>query len=70
MCLFVGNSTYKCIQNCAERTSDHFTYIDVGLKNTKAPFDQWKALYFHNYAYKDKGLNFGDKGPYIDKHKI
>lgn len=26
-------------------------YCKVGLKNTKAPWDEWKHLYFHNYGY-------------------
>lgn len=26
-------------------------YCNVGLKNTEAPFEEWKNLYFHNFGY-------------------
>lgn len=44
-------------------------YLDVGLKNDKVPFENWKGLYFHNYGYWNRGWNFnGEK--YIDMHAM
>lgn len=42
-------------------------YLDVGLKNDKVPFENWKGLYFHNYGYWNHGRNY--KGQmYINCH--
>ena len=34
------------------------SYVDVGLKSSEAPFDEWKELWFQNYGFDDMGLNF------------
>lgn len=51
------------------REGKHYYYVDIGLSNKNASFDQYKNLYFHNFGYQDKGLNFGNNGPYLDMHK-
>ena len=51
------------------REGKHYYYVDIGLSNKNASFDQNKNLWFHEWGYQDKGLNFGNNGPYIDMHK-
>ena len=51
------------------REGKHYYYVDIGLSNKNASFDQYKNLWFHEWGYQDKGLNFGNNGPYIDMHK-
>ena len=51
------------------REGKHYYYVDIGLSNKNASFDQYKNLWFHECGYQDKGLNFGNNGPYIDMHK-
>ena len=51
------------------REGKHYYYVDIGLSNKNASFDQYKNLWFHVWGYQDKGLNFGNNGPYIYMHK-
>lgn len=57
------------VGRCEVREGKNYYYVDIGLSNSDGNFEYWKELYFHNYGYKDKGLNFGDNGPYLDMHK-
>lgn len=51
------------------REGKHYYYVDIGLSNKNSSFDQYENLWFHEWGYQDKGLNFGNNGPYIDMHK-
>lgn len=44
-------------------------YVDVGFSKDNAPFDLWKSLWFHNWGYFDKGLNFRGQ-IYINMHQF
>lgn len=44
-------------------------YLDVGLKNDKAPFELWKNLYYHNYGYKLKYYGH-PTNTYINMHAM
>ena len=57
------------ISKVAVREGEHYYYMDIGLSTKTADFDQYKEAYFHNFGYQDKGLNFGNNGPYLDMHK-
>ena len=43
--------------------------MDIGLSTKTANFENFKELWFHEWGYQDKGLNFGNNGPYLDMHK-
>lgn len=47
-----SNQEWRYISKCETRSYGSSCFVDVGLKNDKAPFDSWKGLYFHNYGYK------------------
>lgn len=51
-----SNSEYKCIAKADERDYGTSYFIDVGLKNDSARFDEWKGLYFQNYGFHNEGL--------------
>ncbi|NFE93711.1 hypothetical protein [Clostridium botulinum] len=52
------SSKSDCVKACETRNYGNSCYIDVGLKNTEAPFEEWKELYYQNYGYDDYGWNF------------
>lgn len=58
----------KYIGECEFRKYNKSVFIDVGLKNDNVPFELWKGLWFHNWGYWNRGLNFGENGPYINMH--
>lgn len=60
---------YKCIAVAEGRSYGMSYFLDVGLKNDKIPFEQWKGLYFHNYGYWNHGLNFNGER-YINMHSM
>ena len=60
----------KYIGECEIRKYNQSVFIDVGLKNDNVPFELWKGLWFHNWGYWNKGLNFGESGPYINMHAL
>lgn len=57
------------IGKCEVREYKTSYYVDVGLKNTTAPFDMWKGLWYHNWGYFNKGLNFNGTD-YIKMHQL
>ena len=60
---------YKCIATCEPRCYKNTNcFVDIGLKNDKAPWEEWKELYFHNFGYADKGLGNRFKGMMITTH--
>ncbi len=66
---FAPNS-YKYIgeANSREyRNGDY--YVEVGLKNDSAPWEEWKNLYFHHYGYNQ--FMFGNyTGKYTNMHQF
>lgn len=44
-------------------------YVDVGLKNENADWEEWKSLYFQHWGYWNYGLNFNGKY-YIKPHQL
>ena len=63
------SKNYEYVGECEPRKYGRSVFVDVGLKNEVAPWDEWKELWYHNFGYRDFGLNF--KGsPYIEVHKM
>ena len=63
------SKNYEYVGECEPRKYGRSVFVDVGLKNETAPWDEWKELWYHNWGYRDFGLNF--KGsPYIEVHKM
>lgn len=47
-----SNKGYKHIGKAETREYSNGNYfVDVGLKNSSAPWEEWKHLYFHHYGY-------------------
>ena len=47
-----SNKGYNYIDKADTREYSNGNYfVEVGLKNDSAPWDQWKHLYFHHYGY-------------------
>lgn len=63
------SKSYEHIGKCEARKYGKSVFIDVGLKNEVAPWDEWKELWYHNWGYRDFGLNFQGT-PYIQVHKM
>lgn len=42
---------YKCIAEVAVRNYTFSTFIDVGLKNDIAPFEDWRGLWFQHWGF-------------------
>lgn len=57
------------IGKCDVRDYGNSYFLDVGLKNDKVPFEEWKQLWFHNWGYFNKGLNF-DGMDFINNHQL
>lgn len=57
----------EIIKACDPRNYGNNCYIDVGLNNTNAPFDEWKELWFQQWGFYDYGLNFSGQY-YINNH--
>ena len=65
-----SDTGYMHIDTCDVRNYKSSCFIDVGLKGDNAPFDLWKNLWFHQWGYFNKGLNFGENGPYLSMHRL
>ena len=63
------SKSYEYIGKCEARKYGRSVFIDVGLKNEVAPWDTWKELWYHNWGYRDFGLNFQGT-PYIQVYKM
>ncbi|PWW84372.1 hypothetical protein, partial [Clostridium perfringens] len=64
-----SNTSYMYVGKGEKRVYGLSCFIDVGFSKDNAPFDLWKSLWFQNWGYFDKGLNFnGDI--YINKHQF
>lgn len=57
----------ETIKACDPRNYGNNCYIDVGLNNTNAPFDEWKELWFQQWGFYDYGWNFSGQY-YINNH--
>ncbi|WP_294350558.1 hypothetical protein [uncultured Clostridium sp.] len=60
---------YEYVGQCHVRCYRKGIYIDVGLSNDLDPWDDWKELWYHQWGYRDYGLNFSGS-PFIDVHKM
>ena len=59
----------NCIGSCEVRDDGTSYFVDVGIKNDSAPWEEWKGLYFHQYGYWHK--YFGKPtGKYINMHQL
>ena len=59
---------YKCIATCEPRCYRNNCFVDIGLKNDNAPWNEWKELYFHNFGYSNRGYGNKFKGMMITSH--
>lgn len=60
---------YKCIATCEPRCYRNNCFVDVGLKNDKAQWNEWKELYFQNFGYRQ--FYYGkDLGYITTKHVL
>ncbi|WP_462427195.1 hypothetical protein [Fusobacterium varium] len=64
-----ADTSYMYISKCDTRVYGLSCYVDVGLKNDNAEWDLWKGLWFHQWGYWNKGLNFSGQY-YISMHQL
>lgn len=54
---------------CEAREYGTSYFLDIGFSNEILEFDEWKHLWFHNWGYFNKGLNFTGQY-YINIHQM
>lgn len=64
-----SDTSYMYVGQSEKRKYGTSCYVDVGFHSDNAEFDEWKPLWFQNWGYFDKGLNFNGE-IYIDKHQL
>lgn len=62
------SKSYEYVGECEARKYGRSVFGDVGLKNDVEPWDLWKELWYHQWGYRDFGLNFHGT-PYVEVHK-
>lgn len=45
----------ESIGQCEERYYGNSFYLDIGLANDNAPFDDWKGAWFNNWGFDNHG---------------
>ena len=64
-----SDTSYLYIGKGETRKYGTSCFVDVGFCKDNADFEFWKPLWFQNWGYFDKGLNF--KGDiYINNHQL
>lgn len=58
----VFSSKSEYVKACEARTYGNSCFVDIGLKNDEAPFEEWKELWYQQWGFDDYGWNF--KGQY------
>lgn len=64
-----SDTSYLYIGKSKKRKYGMSCYIDIGFHKDNAPFELWKPLWFQNWGYWDKGLNFNGN-IYISNHQL